>query len=74
MPEHGLLYSVNYFLFHYYLYTLASHNNSVFIGIVAKYVSPGWEDPLETGMATHASILGGRIPWTVKGSQIVGHD
>ena len=34
MPEHGLLYSVNYFLFHYYLYTLASHNNSVFIGIV----------------------------------------
>ena len=38
---------------------------SVFIGIVAKYVSLGWEDTLETGMATHASILGGRIPWTV---------
>ena len=27
--------------------------------------SLGWEDPLE-GMATHSSILGWRIPWTVK--------
>ena len=24
----------------------------------------GWEDPLEEGMATHASILAWRIPWT----------
>ena len=24
----------------------------------------GWEDPLETGMATHSSILAWRIPWT----------
>ena len=24
----------------------------------------GSEDPLEKGMATHASILAGRIPWT----------
>ena len=24
----------------------------------------GWEDPLEEGMATHASILTWRIPWT----------
>ena len=23
-----------------------------------------WEDPLEKGMATHSSILAGRIPWT----------
>ena len=23
-----------------------------------------WEDPLEEGMATHASILAWRIPWT----------
>ena len=23
-----------------------------------------WEDPLEKGMATHASILAWRIPWT----------
>ena len=23
--------------------------------------SPGWEDPLEDGMATHSSILG--LPW-----------
>ena len=25
---------------------------------------PGWEDPLEKGMATHSSILTWRIPWT----------
>ena len=27
--------------------------------------SLGWEDPLEKGTATHASILAWRIPWTV---------
>ena len=27
--------------------------------------SLGWEDPLETGKATHSSILVWRIPWTV---------
>ena len=26
--------------------------------------SLGQEDPLETGMATHSSILAWRIPWT----------
>ena len=26
--------------------------------------SLGWEDPLEEGMATHASLLAWRIPWT----------
>ena len=26
--------------------------------------SLGWEDPLETGKATHSSILAWRIPWT----------
>ena len=26
--------------------------------------SPGWEDLLEKAMATHASILAWRIPWT----------
>ena len=42
---------------------------------------PGWEDPLEKGMATLSSILTWRIPWTeeVGGlqsvwSQRVGHD
>ena len=25
---------------------------------------PGWEDPLEEGMATYSSILAWRIPWT----------
>ena len=26
--------------------------------------SPGLEDPLEEGRATHSSTLAGRIPWT----------
>ena len=26
--------------------------------------SLGQEDPLEAGMATHSSILAGKIPWT----------
>ena len=41
----------------------------------------GQEDPLEKGMATHFSILAGRIPWTEEpgrlqsiGSQRVGHN
>ena len=25
---------------------------------------PGWEDPLEKGMAAHSSILVWKIPWT----------
>ena len=25
---------------------------------------PGWENPLEKGMAAHSSILPWRIPWT----------
>ena len=43
--------------------------------------SLGQEDPLETGMAIHSSILGWRIPWTEEPgglqsirSQRVGHD
>ena len=28
--------------------------------------SLGWEDPLEKGKATHASILAWRIPWTIQ--------
>ena len=40
--------------------------------------SLGQEDPLEEGVATHSSILAGRIPWTEElqsmGSQRVGHD
>ena len=42
---------------------------------------PGWEDPLEKGMATHSSILAWRIPWAEEsgrlqtmGSPTVGHD
>ena len=26
--------------------------------------SPGWEDPLEEGTATHPSVLAWRISWT----------
>ena len=26
--------------------------------------SPGWEDPLKKGMATHSSILAWKVPWT----------
>ena len=41
----------------------------------------GWEDPLDKEMATHSSILTGRIPWTEEsgrlqsmGSKRVRHD
>ena len=27
-------------------------------------LTPGLEDPLEKGMATHSSILARRVPWT----------
>ena len=44
-------------------------------------LTPGWEDPLEGGVATHSSILAWRIPWTEEpgglrsiGSEITGHD
>jgi len=30
----------------------------------ACVLSPGQEDPLEKGMATHSSVLSWRIPWT----------
>ena len=43
--------------------------------------SLGWEDPLQTGIATHSSILAWRIPWTEEpgwpqcmGSQRVRHN
>ena len=37
--------------------------------------SPGWEEPLEGGKATHSSILAWRIPWTEEpsGIQSMGH-
>ena len=36
--------------------------------------SLGWEDPLEKGTATHASVLAWRIPWSVEpgGLQFMG--
>ena len=43
--------------------------------------SQGQEDPLEEGMATHASILAWRIPWTEETDRLqsmalqrIGHD
>ena len=45
-----------------------------------RVLSLGQEDPLEKGMATHSSVLTGRIPWIEEpgrlqsmGSQRVGH-
>ena len=37
--------------------------------------SLGQEDPLEEGVATHSSILAGKIPWTAEpgGLQSKGH-
>ena len=36
--------------------------------------SPGWEDPVEEGMATQASFLAWKIPWTEEpgGLQSIG--
>ena len=42
-----------------------------------QVLSLGWEDSLEKEMATHASILAWRIPWTeepVHAVERVGHD
>ena len=40
------------------------------------WVTLGWENPLEKGIATHSNILAWRIPQAVlsMGSQRVGHD
>ena len=35
--------------------------------------SLGWEDALEKGMATHSSMLAGRIPWNLVGYNPWGH-
>ena len=35
--------------------------------------SPGREDPLEEGMATHSSILVWRVPWTNEALQATVH-
>ena len=52
---------------------VGTHNLSIPGGTVVKNPpvlqetwvrSPGWEDPLEEGMAPHSSILAWRIPWT----------
>ena len=51
------------------------------VGQEIQVRSLGQEDPLEKEMATHASILAWRIPWTEEpgrlqsmGSQNVGHN
>ena len=33
--------------------------------------SLGQEDPLEEGMATHSSILAGKIPWTEETGELL---
>ena len=49
--------------------------------LVDAGLTPGWEDPLEEGMAIHSSILAWEIPRTEElggphsmGSKRVGHD
>ena len=46
-----------------------------------RFRHPGWEVPLEKGMAIHSSILAWRLPWIEEpgglqsvGLQRVGHD
>ena len=46
-----------------------------------QFLSLGWEDPLEKGLAAHSNILAWKIPWTEEpgrlqslGLQKVGHD
>ena len=66
----------------------AGNNDSVIKNLPAKQEmqeiqvqSLDWEDPLEEEIATHASILAWKIPWTEEparlqsvGSQRVRHD
>ena len=35
---------------------------------------PGWDDPLEKGMATHSSILDWRISWTKEPGELQSTD
>ena len=35
--------------------------------------SLGWEDILEEGMATHASVLAWRVPWTKQPGRLQSH-
>ena len=69
---------------HFYIYVCTNMQASLVAQLVKNLPamqeiwvqSLGWEDPLEKGMATHASILAWIIPWTVwsMGIQRVGHD
>ena len=36
-----------------------------------KIQSLGQEDPLEEGMATHSSVLAGKIPWTEEAGRLL---
>ena len=79
-----LLVSVTIFSFHYLRIIAfgASLVTQMVKNLPAMQVrSLGWEDPLEKEMATHSSILAGRIPWAEEpgklqsmGSQRVGYD
>jgi len=46
-----------------------------------RFLSLGWESPLEEGMATHTNVLAWTIPWTEEPGRLqsmglhkVGHD
>ena len=50
---------------HYLFASLVVQTEKNLLAIQATWVqSLGWEDPLETEVATHSSILAWRIPWT----------
>ena len=65
-----------------FLIALCNHHIVLVFAMPEMWVrSLGWENPLENEMATDASILAWRIPWTEEcgglqsmGSQRVGHD
>ena len=68
-------------LHHIYTVSLVVQMANLCVVQETQVQSPGWEDPLEKGVATHSSILAWRIPWMEEpgglqslGLQRVGHD
>ena len=63
-----------------FLNDLHPHFCKIFLSFSSS-ISLGWEDALEESMATHSSVIAGKIPWTEEpgrlqsmGSQRAGHD
>ena len=76
-PEEGIGYTLQYF----WASLVAQMVKNLPVVQETRVPSPGQEDPLEMGMATHSSILAWRIPWAEEpgglqsiGSHRVRHD